>query len=236
MPYVISVYVHVAIGTLALLLYWIPLLSRKGGRLHRAWGKRFFVTLLVVAITIGPVLFLRPGAFEPAFVIQFTYLSLCVLTVVTVGWTAIRWKADVERFRGRHFKILAIVIFLLGGVVLLAGAVTGNGVAMLLSWVGLVYGSAMMWFAWMTAEPHPKWWLTWHLHAVCGLFEAVHGTVLWIAWRTLIDPQAGVPVELTIRMIVLLTAIALRIGLGYKYKVPLGSAKATARRARAAQS
>lgn len=236
MPYVISFYVHVAIGSLAVLLYWIPLLSRKGGRTHRAWGQRFFVTLLFVVITIAPILFLRPGAFDPAFLTQFAYLSLCVLAVVTIGWSAIRWKADVERFRGRHFKILAIVIFLLGGVVLSAGVATGNAVAMLLSWVGLAYGSGMMWFAWMTTEPHPKWWLTWHLHAVCGLVDAVHGTVSWIAWRSLVDPQATGPVELTIRMVVLLAAVALRIGLGYKYNVPLGFEQARSRKARAAPS
>lgn len=180
--------------------------------------------MVIVALTVGPVLFSRPGAFDPAYVLHFVYLSLCVFTVVTIGWTAIRWKNDVERFRGRHFRILAVVVFLVACTVFSAGAATSSGLAMILSWVGVAYGAAMMWFAWMVREPHPKWWLTWHLHAACGLFTAVHGTLLALGWRALIDPQADQAIAVTMQGVVLVIAVAMRLRLGYKHNVPWASA------------
>jgi hypothetical protein len=100
MPYALSVAGHIAIGSAAILFYWIALLSIKGSPRHKAWGRAFMGTLVVVALSVGPVLLLRPGAFDPARVVQFIYIDLCLITVVTVGWTAIRWKNQLERFRG----------------------------------------------------------------------------------------------------------------------------------------
>src|SRR5262245_16261156 len=110
MSYDVSLLAHMAIGSSAILLYWVALLSVKGSRRHRAWGKAFFTVLMLVALSIGPLLLLKPGEFDPAFVVQFVYLDLCLITVAMLGWTAIRWKHDIDRFRGWHFKALAFSI------------------------------------------------------------------------------------------------------------------------------
>ena len=57
------------------------------------------------------------------------------------AWTAIRWKHDVERFRGWHFRLLGVVLFVLGLVVLAAGVASGRALTVLFSWIGLVYGA-----------------------------------------------------------------------------------------------
>ena len=114
MAFNLSLTVHILFGTLGVFFFWRALLARKGSAPHRAAGKRFFIVLLMVAASVGPVLFLRPLPFDPGHVVQFAYLALCLVTVTTIGWTAIRWKADPERFRGRHFKILGPVLALLG--------------------------------------------------------------------------------------------------------------------------
>lgn len=220
-----SVFGHIAIGSAALLLYWGTLLSPKGSPRHRTLGKTFFFTLSVVAASVAPLLFLRPGAFDPAWVVQFVYLAISLLTVAMIGWTAIRWKHDIERFRGLHFKVLAVLVFVLGGIVLAAGIAGRDPFPVSVSWVGLVYGSAMMRFAWMKAAPHPRWSLIWHLNAVCGLFNAVHGTVFAVAWRRAVDPAAGMELAAAMQGFTLLIALGLRVWFGASRSAPLRLAR-----------
>ena len=216
-----SVLSHISVGSAAVLFYWVALLSVKGSPRHRAWGKSFFVTLAIVAASIAPLLYMRPGPFDPAWVVQFVYLTISLITVTMIGWTAIRWKNDLERFRGIHFKVLAIFVFLLGGVVLAAGIAERDPFTISVSWVGLVYGGAMTRFAWMKAAPHPRWSLIWHLNAVCGLFNAVHGTVFAVAWRWSVDPAAGTELAATMQIVTLLIALGLRVWFGVKRNAPL---------------
>jgi len=225
MPHTLSVAGHIAVGSAAILFYWIALLSIKGSPRHKAWGRVFMGTLLVVALSVGPVLLLRPGAFDPARVVQFIYIDLCLITVVTIGWTAIRWRSQVERSRGLHFKALGMTILTLGLVVLLAGLASRNPVPVTFSLIGLVYGSAMIRFAWMDGEMHPRWWLGWHLNAICGLFNATHGTVLAVAWRTLVDPDAGDRTTIVAQLGTMAAAMAMRLWLGRVYGAPLRFAR-----------
>lgn len=186
----LSLWTHVAIGSFAMLLFWATLLSAKGSLRHRRSGRLFFVAMLATVSTVPPVVLLRPVPFDPAWIVSLVYLSVCVGTVVTLAWTSIRWKDRPERFRGLHFRLLGPLLVMLGTVVMMAGVFKGDPVAAVLSWVGLAYGAAMMHFARSRAALHPRWWLSWHLSAVCGLFTAVHGTLGFVVWRALVAPDA----------------------------------------------
>lgn len=214
---------HVIVGSVALVLYWCALLAIKGSRPHRGSGRAFFVVLLIVAVSVGPVVFLRPVPFDPGQVVQMAYLSLCLATVTMLGWTAIRWKHAPERFRGPLFKVLGPLLAALGALVLGAGLAKGDPVPVVLSWVGLAYGGAMIRFAWSRAPLGPVWWLSWHLNAVCGLFTAVHGTMLFVAWRWLSDPNASRADAAAFHAGVLVVAIGLRVWFGRRRNIPWDS-------------
>jgi hypothetical protein len=221
MSYSVAQWAHMGIGTLTLLLYWSALVARKGQRAHRSVGRAFFVAMIVACLTVGPLLFLRPGAFNPAYAVQFGYVSIATITVVMLAWTAIRWKAQPERFRGLHFRILGPTMFVLGAVALGAGLAGGDPLPTFLSWVGLFFGAAMVRFAWMQRPLHPLWWLNWHMTANCLLFTAVHGTFAFVAWRSLVDPDAGRTTAVAFHAGVLLVAVALRLWFGWRRGVPL---------------
>lgn len=186
----LSLWAHVGVGSMAMVLFWATLLSAKGSPRHRRSGRAFFLAMLATVSTVPPVVMLRPVPFDPGWIVSLVYLSVCVGTVVTLAWTAIRWKDQPERFRGLHFRWLGPLLVTLGAVVMAAGLVKGDPVAAVLSWVGLVYGAAMMYFARSRAPLHPRWWLSWHLNAVLGLFTAVHGTLGFVVWRALVAPDA----------------------------------------------
>lgn len=220
MSHDLALVVHALFGAAAMIFFWCALATAKGSPLHRLAGRAFFGAMLLVVVTVAPVVFLRPAPFDPGQVVQMAYLSLCVATVTTLGWTAIRWKSAPERFRGRHFKVLGPSMLLLGTVVLAAGWAKGDPVAVVLSWVGLAYGSAMLHFAWSRAPIRSTWWLSWHLNAVFGLFTAVHGTLLFVAWRWVVDAGATRTDAAVCHALVLLAAVALRTWFGRRRRIP----------------
>src|SRR5262249_40207837 len=179
---------HLATGGATFALFWATILTIKGSPRHRSRGRLFFLSLVPVGASVGALLILRADTFDPAQMVQFVYLLLCLFTIGTVGWTAIAWKRDVERFRGAYFRVLGPAMFTSGAVVLAAGVAAGQPLAMILSSIGLVYGAAMIRFAWLRGPLHPKWWLGWHLNSVLLLSSAVHGTLLAVVYRTFVDP------------------------------------------------
>ncbi len=222
MAYDLSLWSHIGIGTLGMVLYWATLLSAKGSLRHRRSGRPFFVVLLAAVVTVPPVVLLRPVPFDPAWIVSLVYLSVCLGTVVTLAWTAIRWKDQPERFRGLHFRLLGPLLVVLGTVVLAAGLVKGDPVAAVLSWVGLAYGAAMIYFAWSRAPLHPRWWLSWHVSAVLGLFTAVHGNLGFVAWRALVAPDATRADAAAWHAGLLVVALLMRAVIGRQRSLPWG--------------
>src|SRR2546426_8766944 len=66
--------VHVAAGTLALFVAPIPMLTAKGGRTHRRWGKVYFWAMAVVALTAIILAAWRPVVFL-ALLAVFSFYS-----------------------------------------------------------------------------------------------------------------------------------------------------------------
>jgi hypothetical protein len=220
---------HIGVGSLAMLLFWVALLSPKGSLRHRRSGRPFLLAMLATVLTVPPVVMLRPVAFDPGWIVSLVYLSVCVGTVVTLAWTAIRWKDQPERFRGLHLRLLGPALVVLGAVVLVAGLVKEDPVAAVLSWVGLVFGAAMIHFARSRLPLHPRWWLSWHVNAVLGLFTAVHGTLGFVLWRALPAPGATRADAAAWHVGVLVVALLVRAAVGRRRGLPWGFFEHSAR-------
>lgn len=210
---------HVAVGTVALAAFWGAFAARKGGTWHRRSGRVFFVAMLAVVGTVAP-LTVAEAPVEPARIVQLVYLSACVACVVSLAWTSVRWRRAPERFARLPLRAAGATLTALGGLVLAAGLATGNPVAVVLSWVGLAFGTAM-WRHARTVAPLPtRWWLQWHLDAVCGLLTAVHGTMLFVAWRAVVAPDAGPASAAGAHLLVLGVALGVRARLGRQHEAP----------------
>ena len=212
---------HLAAGGVTFAFFWAAALAAKGSPAHRRWGNLFFLSLLPVGLSVGALLFLRAATFDPPRMVQFVYLLTCLATVGTVGWTAIAWKNDLEKFRGLHFRVMGLVIFVFGAVVLTAGALARQPLTMIFSSIGLVFGAAMIRFAWLRGDVQPKWWLGWHLNAVLLLSNAVHGTLLAVIYRTFVDPAGFDAAQLVTQPLTLGLALLLRLIIGRRYGAPL---------------
>lgn len=221
-PLSVSLLIHIAIGTLGLLFYWSALLSKKGSLFHKNSGRIFLVVLIGVSISVAPVLYSRTGKIEPPFIVQMVYLVTCLCTVSFLAWSAIRWKKQPERFRGTHLIVLGSVLFALGVFVLFAGLIGGDPVAVVLSWVGLVFGPTMIAFFREGRPLHPRWWLIWHLNSVSALFNAVHGTLLYVVAVYSGMVGEGVFGKVFFQIVTIAGAVAMRLYFGSRFNVPLG--------------
>ncbi len=220
MPTETAVLIHIAAGLTALVLYWSPLLTRKGGGAHRAAGRAFMRWVAPLLLTVPPVIVAGAGRMGPPEIVQFAYLALCVATVAHVGWRAVARKADLAAFRSGAFRILGPLLFASGGALLAIGIGKSAPLPVVFSSIGLGFGAAMIRFT-RIERPTANWWLVWHLNAVCLLFSAVHGTLAMVAWRHFVDPQAGMAVHVAAQLGGLAAALALRLCMGRRWRAPI---------------
>ena len=219
--------VHIVFGSLALAGWWGAFLQAKGSPRHKRFGRLFLILLGVVLVTVGGIFFLSSRLFAAPELIQFSYLVLCVVTVGGTAFAAIRLRHDIERFRGPLFRGFGFAAFVMGGVVLAAGIASGNPMPVIFSVIGLLFGGAMIRFAFLKGAVHPNWWLGWHLNGMCFLFNAVHGTMLAVIWRALVNPEAGVGLSMLTQLGTMAIALALRLYFGSRYDAPLLFGQAT---------
>lgn len=230
----VAVLAHVVVGSVALTLYWTALLTRKGSGPHRRAGRLCLGLLVITGLSVGPILLSRPGAFDPGHVVQMVYLTACLAIVSMLALDSIRFKTQPERFRGRPFRISGPVLLLLGLAVLSAGLLERDPVAVVLSWVGLTYGAGMVAFARHRGPLHSRWWMSWHLNAVTGLFNAVNGTVLYVAARWAGAVSGGPASQAAFQLLTIAGAVALRVWFGRQLRAPIrfGSPQSSSRRRR----
>ena len=107
-------WIHIIVGTIGLVLFWFPVLTRKGGRVHRAVGSWFIRCALIVSVTavvsciwawLSPATFLNRQTIDPATSMQLRFffgilgiLALVSLQGAQFGAAALRLRDDPKAF------------------------------------------------------------------------------------------------------------------------------------------
>jgi len=194
--------IHVAAGTSAFVLAPLALVTAKGGKAHRRWGKIYFWAMAVVAVTAMVMAIYRPILFL-ALVAIFSFYS------AFVGYRVLGQKAA---YKGE--KTATALDWFAAGFTFLSSAllaVLGAAKPALVQNLGIpamVFGGIGMWIAgnaaWaFTHRPKEKmfWWYA-HLAGMLGSYIAAWtafsvvtiGPLLHGAWWIWVLPSAiGVP-------------------------------------------
>jgi hypothetical protein len=173
MLYSLLLLVHATAGFVALASFWLPLLTRKGGRAHR-WAGRWFVrAMFVVGVTAVPLAarFFVEGRWRSG--IFLTYLFVITFTSVGRGWFALRYKQAPARYFGRTAAAVGGVNLLAGGFVLALGFWSGTVLLTLFAPVGLLIGAGLV-NGWRHVPTNTHWWLVEHLSGMIGAGIAAH--------------------------------------------------------------
>ena len=98
-------WIHIAAGTLALVLAPLAMLTVKGGRAHRRWGKIYFWSMAVVAATAVVIALWRPKIFLALLAVFSFYMAFSGYRTLSrkrpaqgEGPTALDWTAAVLTF------------------------------------------------------------------------------------------------------------------------------------------
>ena len=145
---------HIAVGALALVLFWVPVVARKGSPLHIRSGKLYATAMYIVTATafvasimvlVDPVGIRRPGleldgeeAAELAnafrlFSLFLLMLSVLVFTSLRHGIRALRTRSEPDALRAPQHRALIVVLGVLG--VTVAGIGLAN-----IQWLLIIFG------------------------------------------------------------------------------------------------
>ena len=187
-------YLHIALGAVALLLYWLPVIARKGSKLHINAGKVFYYLMLIVSGS-GIVMSLL-GLYDPVGIYtagrqmsaeqiqrmlvwrvplsQFLLL-LSLLTWVTVRHAigVLRAKADRSLLRRWSYQAPVILLFPTALYVAWQGITVGMPLLIIFASVSLVTATTISLYVYKK-EVSPRAWIIEHFSAMVGSGIAVY--------------------------------------------------------------
>lgn len=184
------VIVHIASGTIGLLTMWVPIVGRKGSRLHKLWGKVFAYALMVtgaVAIGISLCTLAAPlethPQFDDAALIRglfgwmMLYLAVMTINLAWYGLQCIAHRNDHERHRNLLILVLQLLTFIAAANCFWQGWQLAQPLMMGIAVVGLAASVLNTRFIFQTAPPAQEW-LVQHTRGLVGAGISVYTAFL----------------------------------------------------------
>lgn len=181
-------WVHIAAGSVALILFWIPAIAPKGGRLHIRAGWFYVVCMSVVvltAFTMSGLAFTIPLSvrritqpLSPGELADFlreqrifaTFLAYLAGVTLASGWQGI-WATETKRepkTMRTPFSLALNVMIILGGLTVLAlGIKYHSGPLIGLSPLGPLIGAGNLRYLLSGPRSRMHWWYE-HLGSMLG--------------------------------------------------------------------
>jgi len=181
-------WLHIAAGSIALVLFWIPAIARKGGRTHIRAGWVYVVCMSVVVVTafaMSGLAFTIPLSvrqiarqLSPAELSDFlreqrlfaTFLAYLAGITLAAGWQgiwAIETKRDPKAMRTPFSLTLNVVVLLAGLTVLVLGIEYRSGPLIGLSPIGPLIGAGNLRYLLRGPQSRMHWWYE-HLGSMIG--------------------------------------------------------------------
>lgn len=188
----LSYFVHVGLGSLALLTFWTAGLSRKGSPVHRLAGKAYLLAMAGLVLAAVP-LTARIASFNPVAGAFLAYLLVITVTAMWMSWRAVRDKRDWARYTGPVYRALMWANLLSGLAIAGVGlflAAQMQAIIVAFSGIGII-GFVNMWRFSRRPPEDPRWPVRQHLGAMLGNGVATHIAFLSIGLPKLLPMLAG---------------------------------------------
>ncbi|CAM5188051.1 hypothetical protein [Alishewanella longhuensis] len=171
-------YLHILLGAVCLLLFWLPVISTKGSKLHSTSGRVYYQMMLFIAasgaimstlVLIDPVaVYASANPLPTDKVAQFQaerrhfssfLLLLSVLTWVTVRHAYAVLHAKSTRQQLKHWQLqLPVLLLLLGSFYMLwSGWQSGTNLFMIFSIVGIFTALGIWRYVWQKQLAQRQW-------------------------------------------------------------------------------
>lgn len=184
--------IHIATGATGLVVFWVPVLGKKGARNHVRFGKLFTWTMLVtgsVAVGISlttlsdplgthPHLADHPVFSDPAMISgifgwMMLYLAILTINLAWQGWLCITNRRDHLRNRAWHNLLSQVVLTVVAANCLWQGWLIRQPMMMGISLVGFATVGTNLWFIYKR-EARPVDRIREHIKALVGAGISVY--------------------------------------------------------------
>lgn len=130
-------FIHVGAGSISLVLFWLPIITKKGGRAHITIGKAYVIAMWIVVITAF-LLSVKNILIQNYIAAAFLgFLSILTSAPLWYAKAILNHKKEMSRAYFNQFKVLHTVIFVMAtGLVIWSILLKVQGAAILL----LVFG------------------------------------------------------------------------------------------------
>lgn len=165
--------IHLVAGLGALVLFWVPALTKKGGPWHRAAGRWYVRAMTVITITgvTLALVFLAQGRWQSALFLLF--LGVITGTSLWNGWRVLRTKRDPAGYVTVGHVVVALLNIGSGAGLIALGVAVKMPLFYAFGPVGLVIGGNMLAFA-LRRRSDPLYWRAEHLTGMIGSGIASH--------------------------------------------------------------
>lgn len=207
----IALYLHIAVGSCALLIFWIPVFTRKGNLNHKRFGRYFTSAMYIVSLSgilMGSLDLLFPLAMHAPdleiapdqvdniqaqvrnFAIFLFSLSILVLASARQGWLSMVYKADRSGLRTPLHTGLCLSLLTIGLVLFSVGLLTGNVLFIIFSIIQVFTGLDCLRYN-FKKNLNPKEWWTEHLKGVIGAGIGAYTAFAVFGGRRIFDDLFG---------------------------------------------
>lgn len=163
--------IHIIAGFTALLLFWIPLVTKKGGRIHKRVGWAYVYAMAAVAVTAVPLSLMRMFVMEGASADRFSF-SLFLIFIAVLSSSSAYYGIRVLKHKkktpkNRHPGDLAMSLLLLVSAVgcMGYGFSAGNALISYFPLIGLGLAAGQLSY-WMRGAGAKNQWLLEHIQGM----------------------------------------------------------------------
>ncbi|MGB3471298.1 MAG: hypothetical protein WBA51_10795 [Erythrobacter sp.] len=177
----VLVILHIIVGTIGLVAFWVPISTKKGAKNHRNGGKLCcygFIAAGALAVAMA-VLSIIDTTRHPEILDRDLYLGLfgwmmLYLGILTIGFAdyglaVVRHSREREKLRGWRYQGVMAVVVISGAYCGYYGYLIGNALMMALSILGIASMAIQQVFVWRSATPSPKTYIGEHFRALIGM-------------------------------------------------------------------
>ncbi|MGI4951848.1 MAG: hypothetical protein ACRYGM_08585 [Janthinobacterium lividum] len=180
---------HIMAGSVGAVAFWVPVIGRKGGRVHKRWGRVFTNALLVTgSLAIGMSLFTLadPAGTHPGLAGRFgapfirgifgwmmLHVGILTVNLTWYGWQCVRNRGNIAANRTPLNLFLQYAVIAAALNCAWQGWRIGQPLMMAIAVVGVATGATNL--AFLHARRHgPMDWLKEHIKAIVGAGISVY--------------------------------------------------------------
>lgn len=213
-PFKLYLIIHIVGGATGLGLFWVPVLSRKGGSAHRYWGRLFSWLMMVTAgmalcmgvCTLLAPLATHPNLKDPAFVAgvfgwMMIYLAILTVSLAWHGLRSVRNRRQHAANRAVFDVALQLLVIAAAINCIWQGLRIDQPLMLGMPFVGIASAGTNLWFV-FRRNPAPDSYLMEHVKALVGTGISVYTAFTAFGAVHLLPQQALSPVIWSVPLLI----------------------------------